>query len=167
MSRIVSFRNKTDVLFGIIFLAGLVVFASSSQVYGSPEVEVTGLDTPENITNEDGASFDFKVSEPSKVKEISLELVMADSEGPQMSVHVNGMQAGVISDRYHEINLEQGEFSEQNTVIIEREEIGFVDQSLVGAKVKVTERSYSDKFLAMMLLSLVMIIAPIIYAVRS
>jgi len=155
-------RMKKFLSLAILF-SGLLVLSFSSYVYESPKTAIMQLDSPENITNDEGANFSFKVSRPSKIDQISLGLLMNSSEGPPLSVSVNGQKVAEVSGLYQEIDLQSGEFEKQNTVVLERTEIGFVDQSLIDAEVKIKDRSYSNEFLTTIIFSFLLIIAPIIY----
>ncbi len=125
-------------------------------------------DEAQVITNEDAAQLSFSLEEPSLAQNTVLTLAFenVDQENP-LTVYVNEFEVDEVSRNEASISLDREVLEEDNTVIIRREQVGFEDQTLLGASLASSTNFQQLMFVVTNLVAIILVFAPIMYVKYS
>ncbi|MBC5793489.1 MAG: type II secretion system F family protein [Nanohaloarchaea archaeon] len=122
------------------------------------------LDKSMPIDNEQDASFEFKINEPSLAKGTTISLTFSNvSSGNGVEVYFNGESVESVNSRTALIKPSSENIQVNNTVRITRPSIGFQSQALVDAEVTSQTNFQQLMFVLFNLFSLLLMAAPIMY----
>lgn len=164
--RLKKFWRDHEKLIGMItaaFLLGSIIAGANYLTYQN-SLNKFQLEQQQNITNDHRVQFSFQLDEPQLAKDLSIELTMKGvKDGVPLNVFVNGNQIRQISRNTATIRVGSNILQTNNTVTIQRSEVGFNEQSLIDAKVTSTTSLEQLIFVLLNLAALLLMAAPILY----
>lgn len=156
-------HEKLILLIAGAFIIGLML-ASFNYWQHQNSINKFYTDEPQIISNNEHAEFSFVLEQPSLAQNTQIEMVFENIEsGTPVVIYLNDEQMSESSSNQETIRPSAEELEEENTVTIEREEIGFVDQRLLEASVTSSTNLQQIMFVLANLTSLMLVAAPIMY----
>lgn len=161
-----NFWRKNEKLIALISVAFIVgASLAAFNFYQNQQSMVKfQLEGTQSITNEEDASFDFQIDQPSLAKgtELSLTFENVSSEN-SLEVFLNGEMLEQVDSNTALITVESGNLEVNNTVRVTRPSLGFQQQVLIDAKVTSQTNFQQLMFIVINLFSLLLMAAPIMY----
>jgi len=116
------------------------------------------------ITNDRKARFSFPLNNPGLATDTTVELRFENvSSGAPLAVKLNGQQIQTVESNQVIIPVSANRLQLNNTVVVERTELGFQEQYLVDASVTSRTNFQQVMFIVINMFSIILMAAPIGY----
>jgi|GEM_PF-498523 len=164
--RIKNFWRQNERLILLVvgaFILGLVIAGlnywnhqENTNIFQTEETQV--------ITNEDNAEFFFTLENPELAQNTVMRLTFdnVDGEDP-LFIYVNGQEVDEVTSNTASVNIDSNILQEENNVEIQREHIGFEDQTMNSVSITSSTSFQQLFFVIMNLASIILVAAPLMY----
>lgn len=155
-------NEKRILLIALAFAFGALLFAINFSSYQASQNKFS-FEGNESITNQQAAVVYFDLKRPNLLQGTTIQMEFGGSEsGPPLDISINGNRVTQTESMETTLSPDSGLLRRNNTIRVERAQLGFSEQRLTSVSVTANTRFRQITFVLLNLASVLLMIAPVL-----
>jgi len=156
-------NEKRITMISLAFAMGVLLFIINFATYQSSQNKFSFQGEKDVGNRDQNAVLTFSLDQPDRAQGTSIELQFQGvRNGPALNVFLNNQRVAQAGSNEVVLSPDQSDLRENNTIRIERAQIGFSEQAVVSASVRSTTQFRQLIFVLLNLGSALLVAAPIL-----